>query len=73
MTKGNRQQIRFKKTRQNCNRGMVPFKEAVTEKIIHIFTLHPVRIKQGRLSTCNITIRCISPTTAAVQKQYYVF
>jgi len=51
---------------------MVPFKEVVTEKIIHIFTLHPVRKKQDGLCMCNITRR-IRPTTAAVQKQYYIF
>jgi len=59
--------------RQQCNSGTVPFKEAVTEKIVHIFTLHPVRIKQDRLCMCNITIRHVCPTTAAVQKQYYIF
>ena len=52
---------------------MVPFKEVVTEKIIHIFTLHPIRIQQDRLCMCNITMRHICPTMADVQKPYYIF
>jgi len=50
---------------------MVLFKEVVTEKIVHIFPLHPITIKEDRLCMCNITMKRIRKTTADVQKQYY--